>query len=75
MSLFATMLLAERYGLRMTMDQLAQELGMARGSVYNQISAGTFPIATYVESGKRWADVRDVAAHFDRQWAAARAAA
>lgn len=74
-SLFSQLVLAERYGMRLTMDQLAEALGMARGSVYNQISAGTFPVPTYVEAGKRWADVRDVAAHFDRQRAAAKVAA
>ncbi len=75
-SLFAQLVLAEKYGgMRLTMDQLAEALGMARGSVYNQISAGTFPVPTYVEAGKRWADVRDVAAHFDRQRAAAKVAA
>lgn len=74
-SLFSQLVLAERYGMRLTMDQLADALGMARGSVYNQISAGTFPVPTYVEASKRWADVRDVAAHFDRQRAAAKVAA
>ena len=53
-------MLSERYGMRLTMDQLAEALGMARGSVYNQISAGTFQVPTYVEAGKRWADVRGV---------------
>ena len=37
-------MLSERYGMRLTMDQLAEALGMARGSVYNQISAGTFQV-------------------------------
>lgn len=74
-TLFAQLVLAERYGMRLTMDQLAEALGMARGSVYNQISAGTFPVPTYVEAAKRWADVRDVAAHFDRARAAAKVAA
>lgn len=74
-SLFAQYVLAEKYGLRLSMEQLAAELGMSRGGLYNQISAGSFPIATYVEANRRWADVRDVAAHFDRQRDAARVAA
>lgn len=64
-SLVAQMVLIERYGVRLTMEQLAKELGMARGSVYNQISAGSFSIPTYMDAGKRWADCRDLAAHFD----------
>ncbi|MEY4908207.1 MAG: hypothetical protein RL260_1925, partial [Pseudomonadota bacterium] len=28
-------------------------------------SAGTCPVKTYVDQGKRWADFRDVAQHFD----------
>jgi predicted DNA-binding transcriptional regulator AlpA len=61
--LFAYLL--EKHGPRLTMDQLAVELGVARNTVYNQVSAGTFPVATYVDGGKRWADARDVAAYFD----------
>lgn len=40
-------------------------LGMDYDSVLNQACAKTFPIPTYVDQGKRWADLRDVAAHFD----------
>lgn len=71
-SLVLQLLLLERYGARMTMDQLASELGMSRGSVYNQVSAGTLPVPTYLDAGKRWADSRDVAAHFDACRARAR---
>jgi hypothetical protein len=46
-------------------EQLATVLGITKGAVYNQISAETFPIATYVDGGKRWADCRDVAEHFE----------
>ena len=56
----------EMYGPRLGTEQLAQVLGMSKGAIYNQISAETFPIHTYVDGGKRWADFRDVAAHLDR---------
>lgn len=71
-SLVTQMLVAERYGLRLNTDQLAQVLGLEPGTVRNQISAGRFPIRTYVD-GKRWADYRDVADYLDkcRQQAAA----
>lgn len=74
-SLFTSMLLVEKYGRRMTMEQLAAELGITRGSIYNQISAGTFQLPTYMDAGKRWADCRDVAAHFDACRERARAGA
>lgn len=64
-SIFMQAIVAERYGMRLNVEQLAQALGMAKGTINNQISAGTFPIPTYVDAGKRWADCRDVAAHLD----------
>jgi hypothetical protein len=39
---------------------------LSKGAIYNQISANTFPVETYLDGGKRWADYRDVAAHLDR---------
>ena len=53
-------------GLRADVDNLAQLMGISKGTVRNQISAGTFPIATYVDQGKRWADYRDVAGYIDK---------
>lgn len=72
-SLVTQMIVAEKYGLRLSTTQLAELLGMAPGSVRNQISAGTFPIRTYIDNG-RWADYRDVAEHLDKCRAMARAA-
>lgn len=65
-SLVMQMLLLDSYGPRLNIEQLATVLGISKGAVYNQISAGSFPIATYVDGGKRWADSRDVADHFER---------
>lgn len=64
-SLVTQMIVAEKYGPRLGMDQLAEVLGLTKPSLYNQISAGTFPIATYKDSGKTWADYRDVADYLD----------
>lgn len=64
-SLVTQMIVAERYGLRLTVEQLAAVLGLSKGAVYNQVSAGSFPVPTYVDGGKRWADYRDVAKHID----------
>jgi excisionase family DNA binding protein len=64
-SLVTQMFLAEKYGLRLTVEQLAEVLGRTKGTIYNQISAGGFEIPTYVDGNKRFADYRDVAAHLD----------
>jgi predicted DNA-binding transcriptional regulator AlpA len=65
-SLVLQWMLIETYGPRLNIEQLATVLGITKGAVYNQISADKFPIATYVDGGKRWADCRDVAEHFER---------
>lgn len=67
MSLLAQFILAEKYGLRLNMQQLADELDMAKGTLMNNISDKSLKIKTYMDGGKRWADVRDVAAHFERK--------
>ncbi|WP_312412601.1 hypothetical protein [Comamonas sp.] len=64
-SLVTQMFVAEKYGLRLDVAQLAQVLGITPGTVLNRISANTFGIPTYLDNGKRYADYRDVAQHFD----------
>ena len=64
-SLVSQMVVFECYGARLNTDQLAEVLGIARGTILNQISARSFPIPTYVDGGKRFADFRHVAAHLD----------
>lgn len=64
-SLVSQMCIFDRYGARLDTDQLADLMGQTRGSVLNQISAGTFPIPTYLDGKRRYADFRDVAAHLD----------
>jgi predicted site-specific integrase-resolvase len=65
MSLLTQVLVAERYGMRLDLAQLAEILGVQPTTLRNQISAGTCKVPTYVDGGKRYADHRDVAAHFD----------
>lgn len=65
MSLLTQVIVAEKYGPRLTLDQLAEVLGMAKNTIYNQTSAGTFPIPTYIDGNKRFADYRDVATYLD----------
>lgn len=66
MSLFTQALVAEKYGLRLNVEQLAQVLCITKGAVYNQMSAGEFPVKTYLDGGRRYADYRDIAEHLDK---------
>lgn len=65
MSLISQALVFERYGARLNVEQLAEVLGVTKGALYNQFSAGTCQVKTYLDSGKRYADFRDVAAYLD----------
>ena len=73
-SIVTQMIVAERYGVRLSIEQLASVLGISKGTVYNQLSAETFAIPTYLDNGKRFADYRDVAEHLDACRDRARAA-
>lgn len=66
MSLFTQALVADKYGLRLGVEQLADVLSISKGAVYNQLSAGEFPVKTYLDGGRRYADYRDVAEHLDK---------
>lgn len=57
--------LTQRYGLTMTMDDLAAVLKISRGSIYNAISAEQFPIPTYRIGKHRLAKTADVAKLFE----------
>lgn len=66
MSLVTQAMIFEKYGPRLTTEQLAGVLGVSVKTLYNQITAGTLGVKTYLDAGKRWADYRDVAEYFDR---------
>lgn len=74
-SLVTQMIIAERYGVRLDTKQLGEVLGLAEGTVRNRISARTLGVPTYEDSGRRWADYRDVAEYIDRKRDEARAQA
>ena len=65
MSLITQAFVVEKYGMRLNMDQLATILDLKKATLYNQISAGSCPVKTYMDGGKRFADYRDVAEHLD----------
>ncbi|MGR7949629.1 helix-turn-helix transcriptional regulator [Alcaligenes sp. RM2] len=55
-----------KYGrLRVSVKEVAQELGLTHGTVRNQISDGTFPIPSYVEGRNRFVDVRELGRYLD----------
>ena len=59
------------YGARLNTQDLATLLKRSTGTIRNQLSAGTFPIKTYVEGGERWAAYQDVAEYLDSKQAQA----
>jgi predicted DNA-binding transcriptional regulator AlpA len=66
MSLMTQGYLLDTYGPRLGVDALCAVLGLSKSTINNQISAQAFPIPTYREAGKRWADYRDVDAYLER---------
>ena len=65
MSLLHEAIVAEKYGLRLTIDQLGKALCLAPQTIYNKIAKGEFMVPTYEDGGKRYSDYRDVAAYLD----------
>jgi hypothetical protein len=66
MSLLTQAALIQRYGPRLSVDDLADVMKISRATINNQISDGSFPIATYRAHGKRWADFQDVDAYLEQ---------
>ena len=65
MSLLTQAIIAEKYGVRLTVDKLGEAMGVAPQTIYNQISKGVFPVKTYVEGGKRWCAYEHLAEYFE----------
>lgn len=66
MSFLSQAYLLDKYGPRLTMQELAEVLGIAHGTLRNRLSAGTLKVRTYYDGGTRYADFRDVAEYLDR---------
>jgi hypothetical protein len=71
MSILSQMVLIEQHGLRVDLDRLATILETTPANLRRKVSEGTLDIPTYMDGGKRWADIRDVAAYFDQRRASA----
>lgn len=67
MSLLTQAILAEKYGLRLTVQQLGEVLDMDANTIYNQVAQGVFKVKTYLDGKRRFADFRDVADYLDAQ--------
>lgn len=65
MSLLTQAYLLETYGPRLTIEKLGKVLDIATNTIHNQLARKAFPIKTYLDAGRRWADYRDVAAYLD----------
>lgn len=72
MSLLIQAYLLDKYGPRLSLEQVSEVLGFEKQTVYHRISRGDLGVRTYVDGGRRWADARDVADFFDRCRAQAR---
>ncbi|MNY79893.1 hypothetical protein D3C86_2207360 [compost metagenome] len=58
-----------RYGrMRLTMGELATELGIKEGSLRNLISDDKCAVPTYTEGRARFADVRAVGEYLDQRY-------
>jgi 2-hydroxychromene-2-carboxylate isomerase len=66
MSFLSYAYMLEKYGLRLTIEQLSAALSMPTSSIHNAISKGTFGIPTYLDGKRRYADYRDVLEHLDK---------
>jgi len=65
MKLATRAMIVDRWGLRLTMEQVAEVLNLAHGTVYNMIADGSLPIRTYKEGKRRFASYEAVADYLD----------
>lgn len=65
MKLATRAMIADKYGMRVTMDQLAKILDVTPHTVYHLIGTGELPIRTYKEGKRRFASYEAVADYLD----------
>lgn len=65
MSLVTTVLLAEKYGPRMNLDQMSEALGIPKGTLNQRIALGALGFPSYRDGKYRFAATEDVAAYLD----------
>ena len=65
MKMMTRAMLFDKYGLRLSMEELAQELDITPNTIFNMITSGEFPIPTYKEGKRRFASYDAVAEYLD----------
>lgn len=66
MDLITQAFIFKKYGPRLNTEQLAEVLGWSKHTLYRHFAAGTCPVKTYTEGGKRWASYEHVAEYLGR---------
>lgn len=66
MTLLTRAALLDKYGFRLTVEQIADVLGLSTGHVANLISRGRFPVRTYRDGGRRFASYEAVAEYLEK---------
>jgi hypothetical protein len=59
--------LLDTVGVKIPFSKVAAIVGLKPSTARNQASSGAFPIKTYMDCNRRYADFRDVAAYLDKQ--------
>ena len=67
MTLLTRAALLDKYGFRLTVEQLGEVLGLSPGHIQNLMSSGQFPIRTYREGKRRWASYEAVAEYLEKK--------
>jgi hypothetical protein len=65
MKLLTRAFILDNYGIRLNIANLSKLLGMAEGTIRNQIGDEIFPIPTYKEGAQRFASYESVADYLD----------
>ena len=65
MTLMTRAALIDKYGLRLSMEQLAEVLGLHPSTIYNMLSKDEMPVRTYKEGSRRFASYEAVADYLD----------
>jgi len=58
-------MIVERYGIRLSMQQVAEILDVTPNTVYNMLADGSLPIRTYKEGKRRFASYEAIAEYLD----------
>lgn len=66
MALMTEAIIVEKYGLRLTTEQLGKCINLATNTIHNRLAKGDLPIHSYVDGKFRYFDYRDVADYLDR---------